>query len=56
MTQQALRTEHTLDEATLYMSFELSDKRWKLTFGDHRCAPSVTGKPTVLLTGYWSVL
>jgi len=40
MTQQTLRPEHTPDESALYMSFELSDKRWKLTFGDHRRAPS----------------
>lgn len=40
MTQQALRSEHTPDESALYMSFELSDKRWKLTFGNHRRAPS----------------
>jgi len=40
MTQQALRPEHTSDETALYMSFELANKRWKLTFGDHRRGPS----------------
>jgi transposase len=40
MTQQALRNEHTPDESALYMSFELSDKRWKLTFSDRCHAPS----------------
>jgi transposase len=40
MTQQALRAEHTPEESALYMSFELANKRWKLSFGDHRRAAS----------------
>jgi transposase len=40
MTDQALHHEHTTDHAALYMSFELADKRWKLTFGDHRRSSS----------------
>ena len=40
MFQQALRLEHTPAEPALYMSFELADKRWKLTFGDRRIPPS----------------
>lgn len=40
MTEQALRHEHTPEQAALYMSFELADKRWKLTFGDRRRTPS----------------
>jgi transposase len=40
MTDQALHHEHTTEQAALYMSFELADKRWKLTFGDHRRSPS----------------
>jgi transposase len=42
-TQAALRHEDTAVEPALYMSFELGDKRWKLTFGDGRRHPgSVT--------------
>lgn len=40
MTQQALHCQHTPEQAALYMSFELSNKHWKLTFGDHRRSPS----------------
>src|SRR5262245_58708933 len=40
MTQQALQPKHTPEQAALYMSFELSNKHWKLTIGDHRRCPS----------------
>src|SRR5262252_1284578 len=40
MFRQALRLEHTPAEPALYISFELADKRWKLTFGDRRLSPS----------------
>src|SRR5438094_879678 len=34
----ALRTQDTSVQGDLYMSFELSDSNWKLSFGDGRCA------------------
>ena len=33
-TQAALHLEDTAKPGDLYVSFELSDKSWKLTFGD----------------------
>jgi transposase len=38
-TQAVLEGKDTAIEPALYMSFELSDKSWKLTFSDGRSAP-----------------
>lgn len=38
-TRAVLQGEDTTNEAALYLSFELGDKTWKLTFGDSRCNP-----------------
>lgn len=39
-TQAVLQGKDTAIEAALYMSFELGDKAWKLTFGDGRRKPA----------------
>ena len=38
-TQAVLEGKDTAMEPALYMSFELGDKAWKLTFGDGRRNP-----------------
>jgi transposase len=48
MSQPALRHEHTPAEPALYMSFELADTHWKLTFGDRRLSP---GRYTIAAAG-----
>ncbi|HEY2928132.1 IS110 family transposase [Piscinibacter sp.] len=40
LTQTGLQSEDTAAAGALYMSFELGDKTWKLTFGDGRRGPS----------------
>jgi transposase len=53
MTQEVLQGKDTANEQALYVSFELADKAWKLTFGTRgagRCRFNVmAGKPELML-------
>ena len=40
ITQTVLQGQDTVIQADLYLSFELSDKQWKLTLSDGRRGPS----------------
>ena len=40
MTQTVLQGADTASQAVLYVSFELGDKKWKVTAGDGRIGPS----------------